>query len=116
MFKGIAAIFKGNFQIEKSFSLAQEAFAMNPKALVSQMPTDMAREWRQNFRQMARAMSLNEHECAAMMVIGFVGLISDEAHRANVEHTFYQWYRQSLIRTDIYLHFMKEKDSKPNLI
>ncbi|KNX77298.1 hypothetical protein DA83_02810 [Pseudomonas sp. 250J] len=116
MFRGIAAVFRGNFQIERSYSLAREAFAMNPKALVSQMPVDMAREWRQNLRYMARTMNLNDHECAAMMVIGLVGLIEDEAHRAKVETAISAWYRQRLIRTDIYLSYIKEKDSKPNLI
>lgn len=116
MFKSIAAIFKGNYRIETAFQLAQESFEMYPKQLVQQMPTDMAREWRQNFRLLADSMSLNDHESAAMMIIGFVGLIEDPNHKARIESTLLDWYRSKLVRADVYFHFIEEKDKKADFL
>lgn len=112
MFKTIAAVFKGNYRIESAFRLAQDSFGMYPKQLVKQMPAGMAREWRRNFRDLSDSMGLNDHESAAMMVIGFVGLIEDPAHKESIESTFFEWYRSKLIRADIYFHFLDEKDKQ----
>lgn len=110
MFKSITDVFKGHHQIEKAFLLAEEAFAMYPKKMVKQMPSNMANEWRQNFRKTALDMQLSDHEAAAMMVIPFIGLIENEQHKEAIARTMSSWNHSGVIRLEVYFHYIDERD------
>ncbi|MDV7980370.1 hypothetical protein R4K02_25135 [Pseudomonas aeruginosa] len=112
MFKAIGNVFKGNWRLERAFSLAETEFQMYPKRMVKQMPRSMATQWRQQFRAVMEQESLNDWECAVMLVVPFVGLITDPEHKMDVEYKMTDWWRKDLIRDEVYFEFRNNKDNK----
>ncbi|MNI61861.1 hypothetical protein D3C73_1171530 [compost metagenome] len=84
---------------------------MYPKQMVKQMPSNVANVWRQNFRKAAMDMQLSDHEAAAMMVIGFIGLIENEQHKEAIARTMNIWVQSGVIRQEVYSHYLDERDN-----
>ena len=111
MFKSIANTFKRNLKIEKAMTLAGTAFNIHPRNLSKQMPFGMKQDWRKELIDTAQAMNLNDHEFAATMVIGFVGLIQDQHHKTAIETVMLEWLDKGFIRPEIYEHYSDERNN-----
>lgn len=109
MFKSIANTFKRNLKIEKAMTLTGTAFGIHPRNLSKQMPFGMKQDWRKELIDTAQAMSFNEHEFSATMVIGFIGLIQEQHHKTAIKTVMLDWLENDLIRPEIYKHYRDEK-------
>ena len=111
MFKSIGNTFKRNLRIEKAMTLAGTAFGIHPRSLSKQMPFGMKQDWRKELMDTAQSLNFNEHELAASMVIGFIGLIQDQHHKTAIETVMLDWLDKDLIRPEIYEHYRDERNN-----
>ena len=90
--------FRKNFKIEKSMRMAEEEFNLFPSKIVSGFRSDMKSAWRAETRDMITKMGLNDHELTTMIILPFIGSISDRSHKEMIKSKIRSWLHLGLIR------------------
>ena len=102
------SVIRGNFKIERAYTISVEEFGMNPKTMIRQMPGVIASGMLAQLRAIIKTLDLNDREISVLMISPYIGVIEDPARKQSVINKVSVWRYSGLIREEIFENFTGE--------
>ena len=101
-------ILKNNYKIQKAFQIARNELGIDPERQFGGITSSIATAWREQAREMIKAMDLNDKELAVVISAPYAPLVKDPYQAEQIEERIKFWSNLGVVRKDIAEHFLNE--------